>query len=655
MITEAFDSRKVAFSGAMEIVQDKLQHTRDQDRTHNPVCYLPGNTGRIQCVENWIFDNAVNYAGVYCFQTLALGPAEGWERAVEGRVIPVTPFIGSGLRNLVNTGMARNIRCNLSEVSKLYQGRWRPDVAFAHVSEPNPHGLVTLGLNAGIDIAAVKAAKYKVAMINSSMPRWHIGKYLDQKTGKMEQTGCAMSLDEFDLIVHIDEELMEHEIGPEQSQKEDANTIASNILKNMEDLLQKNPRDLPHTIQLGIGMIPNAFAQLLAKHNKSVAGVWSDMFSGGALTLYNKGLIRNVDGPNLRDKIVVGFVLGKKDLYWAMHDNPHFAVLPQEVVNDPQMIRKNDYMTSINTTLSISLTGEVAAATIGKKSHSDVGGQFDFSYGASLSKGGTAFIALASTTALKKGGVESKIVAVHPEGSHHTITADLPVVVATEIGVADLRELSDRDRVARMLRVANSAWRQHLGKQARKIPSIQGIEVLSPRLVSLKDGRRATVRPATNADIPAIKAYIEKLSDRDRLTRYMGGISVEFLTDSARLSDLYEKTLDYLEHAAFLMESRGEIIGISHAFKSGEGVYETSFSRRSDLQGLGIGSHLMDFLEDWGLSAEVVELNAMTYRTQNPRMRSLFDKRGFKARTDPEDPSCVLYSTDYESIALRRA
>jgi GNAT superfamily N-acetyltransferase len=206
-----------------------------------------------------------------------------------------------------------------------------------------------------------------------------------------------------------------------------------------------------------------------------------------------------------------------------------------------------------------------------------------------------------------------------------------------------------------MLKVAHPAWRQHLAKEARKIPSIQGIEVLSPRLVSLRDGRRATVRPATNADIPAIKAYIEKLSDRDRLTRYMGGSSVEFLTNSARLNDLYEKTLDYLEHAAFLMESRGEIIGISHAFQTSEGVYETSFSRRSDLQGLGIGSHLMDFLEDWGLSAEVVELNAMTYRTQNPRMRNLFDKRGFKVRTHPEDPTCVLYSTDYQSIALRRA
>ena len=61
----------------------------------------------------------------------------------------------------------------------------------------------------------------------------------------------------------------------------------------------------------------------------------------------------------------------------------------------------NQKMTAINTAISIDLTGQVNADSIGTKHYSGVGGQVDFIYGASRAKGGKAIIAMPSVT--KKG------------------------------------------------------------------------------------------------------------------------------------------------------------------------------------------------------------------------------------------------------------
>jgi hypothetical protein len=91
-------------------------------------------------------------------------------------------------------------------VSRLFEGPWRPHVAFAHTSPSDDAGRVTLGLNAGIDFAPVKQAMFKVAMVNARMPRWHIATHDDPRTGQSVDSGCAMNLADFDLVLAADEE-----------------------------------------------------------------------------------------------------------------------------------------------------------------------------------------------------------------------------------------------------------------------------------------------------------------------------------------------------------------------------------------------------------------------------------------------------------------
>lgn len=644
--------KTVALADALETIATRLG--RPSPSGQRPILYIPGNAARVEAVERWIFEHPQRLAGADVFQVLALGPSAGWKRAAMNGVGIVTPFIGPGVRELVNAGLARNIRCNLSQVPRLFEQRWRPDVAVAHVSPPDAYGRVTLGLNAGLDHAPVKQARFKVALVNRNVPRWHIASLADPASGQFFETGCAMKLADFDLVAEIDEPLIEHRMAPESPlQEEQTRAIARRIV----GLLRAEGGDpgshaLPHTIQLGIGKIPNAVAEELVQQQVSVRGVWSELFSDGVLALYRRGLIREFGGPALRQRVVVGFVLGSRELYQTMHENPDFAILPQETVNDPTLIRHNPAMASVNSALAVSLAGEVCAATIAKRYYSDVGGQFDFALGASWARGGVAIVAMPSVVEGRGGQQHSKVVALHPEGSHHTIGADLPVVVVTDQGVADLRHLNDPERVEAMLGVAHPEWRERLAKEARVLPSMQGVGAIEAHLIALQDGRHAILRPATSADIGAIGEYIAQLSGDDRRTRYMGTVSVDHLRSHERLNHLYDETLDYRQHAAFIVELDEEVIGVAHAYRMDEaGTFEVSFSRRSDLRGQGIGRHLMQMLIDWGTLSGALRYHASTYRTENPRMRALFDRFGWKAQADPDDASLVTYTAEVAVLA----
>lgn len=625
---------------AMGIVAARLQ----QASSPEPLLYLPGNTATIKEVEQWIFDNPENLRGTHVFQMLSLGAPQDWSRAAIGGVTPVTAFVGPGIRALVNAGLAKNIRCHLSKVPALFKSKkWRPEVAIAHVSPADAVGRVTLGLNAGLDFTAVAEARFKVAVINERMPRWYIGKYYDPESGREFESGCAMFLHEFDLVVHIKQDLVEHVMVPKADEIENASNIANHIIS----LLAKDKREdgsLPHTVQLGIGAVPNAIADQLAENNQPIEGVWSEMFSDGILKLYQRGLIRRTTGAHLRGRIVVGFVLGSNELYYTMHENPDFLILPQEVVNDPALIALNDHMVSVNSALSVSMNGEVVGATVGKKIFSDVGGQHDFAFGASYANGGLAFIALSSTAHPKGGSAVSKIVATHSEGSHYTISADLPVIFVTEQGYADLRLADDRERVSLMMALVHPEIRTQVAKQVRSLPAMQGVDSILPRLAKLRDGRTVVVRPATNADIEKIKEYISHLSACDRETRYhSSGMTLEALTNDRIMRKRYDETLDHIHHSAFVVEHESRIIGVANAYEDEDGKFELAFSRDSEMKGLGIGTLLMGAVIVWAKHINARELHAVTYASGNPRMRSLFDRFGFISHNDEDDYKCVRY------------
>jgi len=122
-------------------------------------------------------------------------------------------------------------------------------------------------------------------------------------------------------------------------------------------------------------------------------------------------------------------------------------------------------MIAINSALSVDLTGQVNADSIGRSIYSGFGGQVDFIRGAARSKGGKPVIALPSTA---KGGAISRIVDVLAEGSGVVTGRGDVHYVVTEHGVASLFGKSLRERAGELIAVAHPDFRDGLRAAARK-------------------------------------------------------------------------------------------------------------------------------------------------------------------------------------------
>jgi len=193
------------------------------------------------------------------------------------------------------------------------------------------------------------------------------------------------------------------------------------------------------------------------------------MISDGVIDLVEAGVLTNARKSLHPGKIVVGFVLGSQRLYQWVHDNPLCEFHRTEYVNDPFVIAQNDRMVAINSAIEIDLTGQVCADSIGPKFFSGIGGQLDFVYGASRSKGGVPIIAMPSTTEMKDGTLISKVVPMLKQGAGVVTGRNHVHYIVTEYGVADLYGKSVRQRVKELINIAHPDFRADLEKQAREL------------------------------------------------------------------------------------------------------------------------------------------------------------------------------------------
>ena len=220
-------------------------------------------------------------------------------------------------------------------------------------------------------------------------------------------------------------------------------------------------------MQLGIGAIPDAVLKYL--HSKKDLGVHSELFSDGVIDLVNEGVLTNARKSLHPGKIIAGFMLGTRKLYQWADDNPMIEFHRTEYVNDPFVIAQNERMVAINSAIEVDLTGQVCADSIGPKLYSGVGGQLDFIYGASRSKGGVPIIALPSTTTLKDGTPVTRIACMLKMGAGVVTSRNHVRYVVTEYGVADLYGKTIRQRAQQLVNIAHPDFRPDLEKQAREL------------------------------------------------------------------------------------------------------------------------------------------------------------------------------------------
>lgn len=401
--------------------------------------FLTGNCSVPNEILSALVDRAHELKDVEICQALTIGSADYVSPEMEGHLRVNTMFISHNTREAVGAGRADFTPVLLSEFPLLFKNKVLPvNVAFVHLSPPDPHGYCSFGVEVGLSKSPAESAEIIIAEVNEQMPRTLGDSFIHVSA--------------IDYIVPVDYPLPELAMG-ESKPSEEVEKIAAYIADLIPD---------EATMQMGIGAIPDAVLKHL--YEKKDLGIHTELFSDGVIDLVEAGVLTNTKKTLHPGKIIAGFILGTKRLYDWVHNNPMIEFLRTEYVNDPFVVSQNHRMVAINSAIEVDLTGQICADSIGTRLYSGVGGQLDFVYGASRSKGGVPIIALPSTAK-----DFSRIVPTLKLGAGVVTTRNHIHYVVTEYGVANLYGKTIRERAQQLINVAHPDFREELTKEAQAL------------------------------------------------------------------------------------------------------------------------------------------------------------------------------------------
>jgi len=308
-----------------------------------------------------------------------------------------------------------------------------------HLRDTND-GFVSLSLGITYEKDILEASDLVILEVNPRLPRTFGDTHLH--------------ISEVDYFVEYDQPV------PEQPSPQPSDldlTIGNYIGELIED---------GSTIQLGIGGIPNAAA--LALQNKKDLGVHTEMIVDSMMELYEMGVITNRAKAFHKGKFVATFSMGSRKLYDWLDDNVAVEFMRGRWVNHPSTLAQNSKMVSINTCLTVDLTGQVGSESLGPVQYSGTGGQTDTAEGAAegFDGKGKSIIACYSTA---KNGTISTIVPMLAEGTAVTLHRSHTDYLVTEYGIASLRGKTVRERVQELIAVAHPKFREELKQKAKAL------------------------------------------------------------------------------------------------------------------------------------------------------------------------------------------
>jgi acetyl-CoA hydrolase len=404
--------------------------------------FMTGNCSVPQVVLEALVKRAPAFtAPVEIAQLFTIGSADYVAPGLERHLRVNTLFTGANVRQAVNEGRADYTPCFLSEVAGMFRDGILPlDAALVHLSPPDEHGFCSLGIEVGLTKTPAESARMIIAEVNDRMPRTLGDSFIH--------------VSRLTHIVPVSYPPLELHQG---HGSEEEHRIAQFCASLIED---------GSTLQMGIGGVPDAVLALLG--DRRDLGIHSEMFSDGVIELVERGVINGARKTLHPGKIIAGFLMGTRRLYDFVDNNPMVELHPTEYINDPFRIAQNDRMVAINSAIEVDLTGQVCADSIGPRIYSGVGGQVDFVYGASRSRGGKPIIALPSTATVQ-GQPVSRIVPMLQPGAGVVTTRNHVRYVVTEHGIAYLHGKSLRQRAQALIAIAAPAFRDQLEKAAREL------------------------------------------------------------------------------------------------------------------------------------------------------------------------------------------
>lgn len=438
-IKEAGDNWQASCQSRITTPDEAVKAIKSGDRV-----FLTGNASVPLPLLDALVKRAPELRDVEVCHPLTICPADYVAPEMDGHLRINSMFISANVRKAINQGRADFTPVMLSEFPLLFKNGHLPlDVALIHVSPPDEDGFCSMGAESGLTISGAEVAKIVIAQVNEQMPRT-LG-------------DTAMHIDKMHYIVPSNTPLFEMPMGDNADQE-----VVEKIAAHISELIPDGA-----TMQLGIGDLPNAVLKFLFE--KKDLGIHSELISDGVIDLVEAGVVNGARKSLHPGKIICGFLLGTKRLYDWVDNNPLVELHRTEYVNDPFIVAQNDRMVAINSAIEVDLTGQVCADSIGPRLHSAVGGQLDFIYGSSRSKGGVPIIALPSISTQRNGTVLSRIVPMLKPGAGVVTSRNHVHFVATEYGVADLYGKTVRQRTKALIKIAHPDFRDEITAQAREL------------------------------------------------------------------------------------------------------------------------------------------------------------------------------------------
>jgi len=380
-------------------------------------------------------DNKEAYKNVEIVHLVGFGATEYCLPENSAHFIHNSFFAGATSRKAIHEGRAIFTACHFGQMPRLFTEKILPvDVTLCMLSVPDEHGYCSFGISVDYTKPAAESSRIVIAEVTPHMPRT-LG-------------NAFIHVSDIDYIVECDSRPIEMQLPKVGPVDEAIGGYCAELVRDGDCL------------QLGFGAVPDMVLSFL--NDKRDLGIHTEMFSDGVVDLVNCGVITCARKNFHPNKMVATFFIGTEKLYRFVHNNPKVEMFAVDYTNNPAIIARNDNMVSINSSLQVDLTGQVASESIGYKQFSATGGQADFVRGAAYSKGGRSIIAFHSTAA--KGKL-SRIVSHLDEGAIVTTTRTDVHYIVTEYGIADLRGKSVHQRADALINIAHPDFRNDLRKE----------------------------------------------------------------------------------------------------------------------------------------------------------------------------------------------
>jgi len=399
--------------------------------------------------QNDLFDQALaarigKLEGVKVRGCLTLHPRAVIDADPDGRHALFLSWFFSGVeRAMHDRGRCYHVPMNFGETPDYYRRFIDVDIAVLKTAPIDEHGFFNFGPSVTYHKAITEKARTVIVETDANMPYVY----------GIEN---GVHIDDVDWVID----------GGASKITAIENPPAGPVERKVAELIAPEIEN-GACIQIGIGAMPNAVCELLAGSSIKELGVHTEMFVDSILSLYEAGKVTGAHKTTNRYQMSYCFALGSKKMYDFLDRNAACFAGPVDYTNLPQNIMANERAVSVCNAAQIDLSGQACAESAGVRHISGTGGQLQFIRGAYASRGGKAFLCLASTYE-NRGRRESRIVSRISDCNIVTTPRTDVMYVVTEYGIVNLKGKSVPERARALIGLAHPDFREQLEREARE-------------------------------------------------------------------------------------------------------------------------------------------------------------------------------------------